>query len=203
MLEIPEGPFEAYLFDCDGTLADSMPIHYEAWKYAVRECGVELEISREYYYALGGVPTHRFGEVIEKDFGVRLDVERLTEAKREFYEENLDRVRPVGPVVEFALSLPPEKVAVVSGGVRQMLMKTLRAIRVDHHFRVIVAGEDTERGKPHPDPFLLAAQQLEVEPERCLVLEDSPTGERAATAAGMACVRVDAERYRLRDGAFS
>ena len=189
-LQIPERTFGAYLFDCDGTLADTMPLHYRAWRRMVEEHGGQM--SEELFYRLGGKPTEAIIELLNAEHGLRVtDVARAAHLKEEYYLELISEVEPIEPVLRVAQRLHRTvPMAVVSGGYRKYVELTLEAIGVKHLFDAIVCAEDTSRGKPHPDPFLEAARRLGVPPEDCLVFEDSPAGVQAAKAAGMECVFV-------------
>jgi HAD superfamily hydrolase (TIGR01509 family) len=111
--------------------------------------------------------------------------------KEGYFVDLIPEVLPIEPVValvrQFHGTAP---MAVASGGHREIVIKTLDALGLTEFFETVVGMEDVERGKPAPDPFLEAARRLGVEPEACLVFEDSPTGIDAAKAAGMQYVFV-------------
>jgi HAD superfamily hydrolase (TIGR01509 family) len=188
-LKLPPGDFGAIIFDCDGTLADNMPLHYVAWSRAMEDFGGTYP--EKLFYEWGGVPTAEIVRRLNARFGISLDVDHVVERKEHYYRELIPTVQPNHDVValahEFAGRLP---MAVASGGHRDLVVRTLDALGIRHLFRSVVAAEDYDRGKPHPDPFLLAAERLGVEPGQCVVLEDSETGAQAAREAGMACVLV-------------
>ncbi len=188
-LEIPEGEFGGYIFDCDGTLADNMPLHYRAWSRAMEDFGGTYP--EELFYQWGGRPTAHIVEALNERFGLSMEVDAVVRRKEEVYLSLIPEVEPMGPVVEFARSrrgIAP--MAVASGGHRELVVATLEALGILEWFGAVVCAEDYERGKPHPDPFLLAAERLGVAPGECVVFEDSPTGIEAAKAAGMAWVFV-------------
>ena len=188
-LEIPKGPFEAYLFDCDGTLADTMPLHFIAWQRALAPHSCDFPESL--FYEWGGKPTRRIVADLNELQDLKMDAESIEEEREGFYLEQLHTVKPVVSVVEFLLGLPKEtKKAVVSGGPTESVSKTLKLLELSKHFEHLICSEDYTHGKPHPDCYLEAAKRLEVNPERCLVFEDAATGVKAALAAGMQCVRV-------------
>lgn len=191
MLSLPPGDFSGYLFDCDGTLVDSMPLHYRAWTHALRVHGAPFVLEKADYYELGGVPTAEVVRILNRKHGTELDPEAVVGIKRDYYTRHLPEVSAIAPVVAFMKTVSRSARAVVSGGLRVMVLKTLEAAGLGGEFDWVIGCEDTPRGKPHPDPFLLGAERLGVDPRRCLVFEDSPTGEAAARAAGMACFRVD------------
>lgn len=193
-LEIPARPngqaFAAYIFDCDGTLADTMPLHYRGWQRLMADYGATF--SEDLFYSLGGTPTERILEILRDQHGVKiLDVPSVARRKEEYFLEMLHEVTPIDAVVEIAREshgrLP---LAVASGGMRQYVELTLDFIGIRSLFDAVVCFEDCARAKPFPDPFLEAARRLGVPPEDCLVFEDSHIGLEAAQAAGMQYVFV-------------
>ena len=188
-LELPSGEFAAFIFDCDGTLADTMPTHYRAWQTALGARAANFPEAM--FYELGGVPTCRVVEILNERHGYDMPVEETVAVKEKLFLEYSSEVAAIGPVVAIAREWHGRKpLAVASGGHRRIVMNTLRALGIAGLFDAIVTSEDYLRGKPHPDPFLEAARRLNVIPERCLVFEDTTTGLQAAKAAGMACVLV-------------
>ncbi|MEQ1861269.1 MAG: HAD family phosphatase [Chthoniobacteraceae bacterium] len=188
-LMIPEGDFAAYIFDCDGTLADTMPTHYKAWLSAL---GEHAEIFPEaMFYELGGTPTARIVELLNERHSLSLPIDEIVAHKEHLFLEMSHGIAAIEPVVTIARSFAGVKpMAVASGGHRRIVMSTLRALGIADLFQAIVTAEDYRRGKPAPDPFLEAALRLGVSPERCLVFEDTSTGIAAADAAGMKSVLV-------------
>jgi HAD superfamily hydrolase (TIGR01509 family) len=180
----PEKLYRGYIFDCDGTLAHSMPVHYAAWRQTTEENGVPM--SEELFYSLGGVPTTKIVEILNEKFGASMDPEQIAKRKEEVYLENMDGMQPLEEVTAFARKVATfAKVAVASGGYLPVVLKTLEAIGFEDFFPVIVTTEQVTLGKPFPDMFLEAAKRMDVPPNECLVLEDSPAGIEAAKAAGM------------------
>ncbi len=181
--------YDALIFDCDGTLADTMPVHYRAWSLAAEKFGLDFPEDR--FYALGGVPVHKIVEMLIDEAGVVASVEEVVEFKEANYLRCLEEVVPVEPVLAIARAhrgrLP---MAVASGSTRAMVQRTLGQIGVLDWFECRVAAEDTLRHKPDPDVFLEAARLLQVAPERCCVYEDTDTGITAARRAGMAYVDI-------------
>jgi HAD superfamily hydrolase (TIGR01509 family) len=188
-LEIPAREFGGYIFDCDGTLADNMPLHYRAWSLAMADFGGQYP--EELFYEWGGRPTANIVAALNERFGLSMDVESVVHRKEEYYFQLIPEVAPMEEVVGFAQSLRGKSpLAVASGGHRALVVATLRALEIEDWFDAVVCAEDYDRGKPHPDPFLLAAKLLGVPPEDCVVFEDSPTGIEAAKSAGMEWVFV-------------
>jgi beta-phosphoglucomutase family hydrolase len=192
-LTIPAGPFAGYIFDCDGTLADTMPLHYRAWRRLVDELGGSFP--EELFYQWGGRPTTRILESLRDDYGLAAsDVHMLAQRKESYFVELIHEVRPIEPVLQIARQFHGTvPLAVASGGFRQLVEHTLEVIGIRHLFDAVVCAEDVERPKPFPDPFLEAARRLNVPARECVVFEDSPVGIKAAEAAGMQWVFVPRE----------
>ncbi len=188
-LELPAGDFDAFIFDCDGTLADTMPTHFKAWQIALGKAANDFPEAM--FYELGGVPTSRVVEILNERHGYNLPVDETVAHKEGLFLEMSVEIAAIEPVVSLAREYHGRKpLAVASGGHHRIVMNTLRALGIAHLFDAIVCSEDYSRGKPHPDPFLEAARRLNVASEKCLVFEDTATGAQAAAAAGMACVLV-------------
>ena len=188
-LNIPAGEFRAYLFDCDGTIADSMPLHYIAWKQALAEW--DCPFDENLFYSWGGKPPVEIIATLNQIQGLDMPVEAVAERKENLYYEQLPNLKPVPEVLEHIQAQQGRiPFAVVSGSSRASIIKSLTAVRLLDRFKVLVGSEDYARSKPAPDAFLVAAARLGVAPKDCLVLEDTAMGIQAATAAGMASVRV-------------
>lgn len=185
-LDIPEGEFEGYIFDCDGTLVDTMPLHFRAWERAMQAAGLSGPLSEDLFYSVGGMPTRRVAQFLAKHYGLTIDVDAVFHQKEALFLEMQEEMRVIEPVVRFARSLHGRApMSVASGGPRSVVKKTLELMGLDALFPVIVTPEDVTHGKPSPEMFLLAASRMGVRPERCLVFEDAPPGFEAAAAAGM------------------
>ena len=188
-LKIPAGTFLAYLLDLDGTLADSMPLHLRSWQQAVREAGGEFPL--ELFWAWGGIPLPRTVEMLNERFGYTLDPVSVVPGKEKLYLTMLDELKPVASVLaEVERQHGRLPMAIVSGSPRLTITRTLETLGLTGLFETVVGMEDYTHGKPSPDPFLIAAERLEVPPAECLVFEDADAGIQAAEAAGMRWVRV-------------
>lgn len=188
-LQIPAGDFRAFIFDCDGTLADNMPVHFEAWSRTMEKFGGTFP--EELFYKWGGVPTREIVGMLNERNGTTLQTEEVARVKEHCYLEMIPRVRPRSEVVELARAHHGKiPMAVASGGHRDLVEPTLGVLGIGDLFSVVVTYGDYKNGKPAPDPFFKAAELLGVEPAHCLVFEDSITGIEAARAAGMCCVLV-------------
>lgn len=190
-LEIPHGDFGGYIFDLDGTLVDTMPLHYRAWDTAMRAVGLNAPLDEELFYSLGGVPTKRVAELIAAHYGLTVDVHAVFDHKEALFVELQADAKVIEPVVEIARRMAlTHPVSIASGGPRVIVHGMLELTGLAALFPVVITPEDVVHGKPAPDMFLLAAQRMGVAPEKCLVFEDAEPGMRAAEAAGMQWVRV-------------
>jgi HAD superfamily hydrolase (TIGR01509 family) len=188
-LDIPNHAFGGYIFDCDGTIADNMPLHYRAWSMAMADFGGEYP--EDLFYAWGGRPTAVIVGLLNEKYGLALDVDETVQRKEKYYLSLIPEVIPVPEVMEIVKSMHgTAPLSVASGGHRELVEATLDVLGIRDLFQAIVCAEDYERGKPHPEPFLLAAKLMSVPPEDCVVFEDSPIGIEAAKAANMAWVHV-------------
>jgi beta-phosphoglucomutase family hydrolase len=190
-LEIPKGDFAGYIFDLDGTLVDTMPLHYRAWDVAMRAVGLDAPLDEELFYSLGGVPTKRVAELIAAHYGLTIDPHAVFDHKESLFVELQQDAKIIEPVVEIARRMSlTHPVSIASGGPRVIVHRMLKLTGLAPLFNVVITPEDVEHGKPSPDMFLLAAKRMGVPPEKCLVFEDAEPGMRAAEAAGMQWVRV-------------
>lgn len=190
-LDIPAGDFAAYIFDLDGTLIDTMPLHYRAWDVAMRNAGLKVKLDEDLFYSLGGVPTVRVAELIGKHYGMTVDAQRVFHEKEALFLELQADARLIKPVADFARNAAPtHPMAIASGGTRDIVQRSLELAGIEPLFKVVVTADDVVHGKPAPDMFLLAARLLGVEPTQCLVFEDAEPGIKGALAAGMKVVRV-------------
>jgi beta-phosphoglucomutase-like phosphatase (HAD superfamily) len=185
-------PERAFIFDLDGTLADTMPSHYQAWERIATRHGLSFPEAR--FYALGGVPTAKIAAMLISEAGLPLDPLVVSREKEEAYFAGLTGsvgVVAIEPVLALARQHRAEgPMAVASGGVRRIVTRTLEALGILDWFAAVVAAEDTTRHKPEPDVFLEAARRLDADPASCTVYEDTDIGLEAARRAGMRGVDV-------------
>jgi len=188
-LKLPAGEFRAYLFDCDGTIADSMPLHYKAWKRALAEYGGTYD--EDLFYSWGGKPVRKIIADLNEMQGLNMPVDVLAARKESFYHAQLHELKGVPDVIEHIEAMHGRiPFAVVSGSRRQTVVGSLTALNLLDKFDILVCAEDYTHGKPSPEGFLLGASKLGVAPQHCLVFEDTELGIQAATAAGMQSVLV-------------
>jgi HAD superfamily hydrolase (TIGR01509 family) len=182
---------DALLFDCDGTLADTMPAHYRGWLAVTEPHGLAFDEDR--FYSLGGRPTRDIVAALAAEKGIALDIEHAVHVKEQAFLAQLGHVEPIEPVVDVVRrSRGRIPMAVVTGGFHHVCRQILDHVGIASAFDTIVASEDTSRHKPDPEPFLEAARRLGVRPDRCVVWEDSALGIEAARRAGMEWIDVRA-----------
>jgi len=172
------------IFDMDGTLADSMPIHFMAWKLTAAENG--FEYTEKQFLDTAGMPTLKIVPVINKELGLNLDPVKFSERKEELFLENIGNVKLIEPVAdivrEYHNILP---MSIGTGGKKEIAKLTLKMLRFDQYFDIIVSAEDVENHKPYPDTFLKCAELMNVQREFCQVFEDGEMGLLAGKRAGM------------------
>lgn len=172
------------IFDIDGTISDTMPIHLIAYQETASEYG--FEITPELFYSLSGIPAYQTSVLLKEKFGLDFDPQEFADKKEYHFLQNICKAEPIQPVIkiirEYTGKLP---MACGTGGTRFYAKKTLELAGVLDNFEHIVTAEDVENHKPHPDTFLKAAELIGIAPEFCQVFEDSPLGIRAAETAGM------------------
>ena len=196
-LIIPAGEFAGYIFDLDGTLVDTMPLHYRAWNRAMQLAGLKEELSEDLFYSLGGMPTVRVAAVFAEHYGLTIDVQKVFHQKEALFLELQKEMKLIDAVVAMARKAEGKiPLSVASGGPRDIVRHTLELMKLTSLFPVVVTPEDVTHGKPSPEMFLLAAKKMGVAPERCLVFEDAEPGIQAAEAAGMKWVRVSSRPPR-------
>ncbi len=185
------GDFKAFLYDCDGTLADNMGLHKKAWVHVAAQQGVYIQDSIIDEFA--GLPVPDVVVEINKRYNSNLPPEKFAEDREElFLNEYQQQTQPVEYVVNHLKAHKGKvKIGVVSGSKRSAVEKTLEILGIAGLPETMVCAGETPKGKPFPDPFLLAAEKLGVLPEECLVFEDGDAGTKAAEAAGMKWVRID------------
>jgi len=187
----PTDGFDAVIFDCDGTLVDSMPAHFSAWCEALALYGAGGVFKEDVFLAMGGRPTRDIVVELNDEYDLHLDPEAVAFAKREAFLKRIETITLIDEVAAFAESLRGKvPMAIATGGSRMVIEKTLRVVGVSDWFDEVVTADDVKEGKPAPDIFLHAARLMRVEPGRCLALDDAPAGIIAAQRAGMQVIAV-------------
>lgn len=187
----PENGFDAVIFDCDGTLVDSMPAHFDAWCEALSLYGAGGVFKEDVFLAMGGRPTRDIVVELNDEYDLHLNPEAVALAKREAFLKRLGSITLIDEVAAFAESLRGKvPMAIASGGSRMVIEKTLHVVGISDWFDEVVTADDVTDGKPAPDVFLKAAKLLGVVPSKCLALDDAPAGILAAQRAGMQVIAV-------------
>ena len=179
----------AIIFDCDGTLADTMPLHWRAWQVIARRH--RFSFTEDRFYSLGGTPSRDILKVLCAEQGLPLDPLAVAREKEAEYLPLIAQVEPINTVVGIAReNYGKMPLAVASAGTKRTIEQVLVHLDIRHLFQVVVTGEDVVNQKPAPDIFLEAARRLSVPPQFCRAYEDTDLGMRAIRAAGMEAVDV-------------
>ncbi len=183
---------KALIFDLDGTLVDSMPLHFEAWKEVCAAKG--LKFSEEEFYELAGVPTDRIIEILNKKNGTRFDIESISQLKEDTYLSKIDQLKPIGPVFELMKKyhgiLP---MSIGTGSPGRHSREAVKALGINKYIDILVSKNDVKEWKPNPETFLKCAKAMNIDPQYCQVFEDGDPGLQAAKSAGM--IATDIRRY--------
>jgi beta-phosphoglucomutase family hydrolase len=183
MIDVP-AHIKGLVFDCDGTIADTMPAHYKAWVAVLGEFGVEFPEAM--FYEFGGMPTPRIVEILNERHGHDMPPLETAHRKEALFEQFIPGVLPIEPIVDVIRSYDGKlPMAVATGGMRHICHRTLSVLGLLEKFQAIVTAEDVQHGKPAPDIFVEAAARLGVAPTLCMAFEDANLGVQSATAAGM------------------
>ena len=194
MIEIPKEA-KALIFDLDGTLANTMQHHFEAWRNAVEPYGIDF--NAELFLSLTGMSRWSTIETLNKMFGTAMDIDKVGEAKATHFKSLVNKtteIKVVADVVrKYHNTLP---ISIGTGSTTKGANKTLDIINMKHYFDVIVTADDVENSKPHPDTFLKCAELMVVNPTKCVVFEDGILGMQAAKAAGMMVIDIN-DYYKI------
>ncbi len=179
----------ALIFDLDGTIADTMPVHFIAYKQILKEYGIDF--TAELFDSLAGIPAVGTIRRLNEIFGTTMDPEKVGFLKEREYEKEMHLMKPVNPVIEIIKKYHGKMpMSIGTGGYRRLAWKSLEIIGVDSYFDILISTEDVEHSKPHPETFLKCAEKMNVDPKDCQVFEDGILGMQAAQSAGMMAVNV-------------
>ncbi|MBX3017125.1 MAG: HAD family phosphatase [Bdellovibrionaceae bacterium] len=193
--------YKALLFDCDGTIADSMDAHLQAWNIALKKQGGYITAEENQKFA--GQPTQKIVDQLNKLRGTQIDGDRVAHEKEEAFLTLIDQIEAIADVAEIVAAFHGMvPMAVVSGGGRRAVLRTLEQLKMKEILPVVIGAEDYEHGKPAPDCFLMAAKALGVQAADCLVFEDAELGIQGAKAAGMGYILVTRAGLDLTKSAY-
>ncbi len=190
---------EAVVFDMDGVISDTLPIHTGAESKVLLRYGISispLEIIQEF----NGVPDRVTFETLFKRFNRKLDLQQVQEEKWELFQKLAkDGIPAIPGSLEFIDTLLVNKflLGLASSAPRRIINLVIENLGIKGKFQTMVCTEEVKYGKPAPDIFLLAAKQLKVDPHNCVVIEDAVSGIQAARAAGMKCIAITTSHRRV------
>lgn len=185
----PGRKFSALLFDFDGTVADTMGAHFDAWNKSLSP--YKVTFTKEQHHGWAGQPTQKILQTLMDIHKVQIPFDEFGRTKQSHYLASISGIKEITAVVDIIRRFHKQvPMAVVSGSRKRPVETTLEHLKLAHYFDTLVCAEDYVNGKPDPECFLIAATRLNVKPEECLVFEDASLGIKAAQSAGMACLRV-------------
>ena len=177
------------IFDCDGTLADTMPLHWRAWQTISKR--YKLHFPEDRFYSLGGVPSRDILKMLGEEQKIILDHLAVAREKEAEYWPLIAQVEPIHIVADVAHANHGKiPMAVASGGTRHVIEEVLKHLKIRHLFNAVVTSEDVVNQKPAPDIFVEAARRIGVAPQHCRGYEDTDLGMQAIRAAGMEAIDV-------------
>lgn len=186
------------IFDVDGTICDTMPVHFIAWREVSAEQGITF--TPELFAEVTGLPALQTSIYLKSKFGKDFNPVEFTRKKEVIFERNMDKARPIEPVVDLIHAYQGRlPIACGTGGSQYLAWKTLEMVGVKDCIDHVVAAENVTNHKPHPETFLKAAELINVPPQFCQVFEDGKLGIQAAKAAGMMATDVT-EYYQVTIG---
>jgi HAD superfamily hydrolase (TIGR01509 family) len=192
-LAVDELLFDAIIFDCDGTLVDTMPKHYEAWTAALNAVGAPYEFTQEDFHGYAGLREQDVVKILNQRYQAEVDGDEVARIKYQEFKKWMPTIKEISFVANLARKFNGVKqMAVASGSELPVVLGCLEGSGLKSMFEVIVTPKDVKRGKPDPEMFLLAAERLRVMPKRCLVIEDGMAGVKGAVAAGMQVIYIGA-----------
>jgi beta-phosphoglucomutase family hydrolase len=191
---------KAIIFDMDGVIVDSEPLHYESEKKILARLGYDFprELHRKY---IGYANEYNFWRDLQKEYGISLNIQTLMLEKRDYFLKHLSHITLIKPAFTLLerLTKAGVPVALASSSSMEFITAILEKFDLTHFFSVIQSGDDLKNGKPAPDIFLIAAKKINIKPEHCIVIEDSLNGVKAGHTAGMTVIAVPNEYTKMLD----
>ena len=179
--------YDGFVFDLDGTLVDSMPLHLAGWEHAAAIYGFHYD--KTWFYNLGGVPSRKIAKLVADTQKVTIDIDAVTKTKSDYYQTVIMQATAFPVMKELVADLAQHRpLAIGTGSTRANAEIVLTSSGLAPYFRVITSADDVVHHKPNPDTFLLSAAKIDAKPSRCLVFEDTEIGLQAAQKAQMVCV---------------
>ncbi|UXP33796.1 HAD family phosphatase [Reichenbachiella agarivorans] len=188
-IPIPAG-IKGLIFDLDGTVIDSMPLHLKAYNYSLEPWGVTYP--QAVFLSRGGIPTKDTMLMIEEEHGiVNFDVELALERKRNYVDDKLDQITLIEPIMDIVRAFHGKlPMAVGTGSNRDTVTRMFNMFGLQEYFHHVVTATDVTHFKPHPETFLRCSELIQVDPKDCIVFEDGKPGMTAAKTAGMHVIDV-------------
>lgn len=178
---------KAVIFDMDGLMIDSEPLHFKAWEKVLEIYGIHVR-KDEFNQRYVGIPDKEGTEDMVTRYNMSISAKELSQTKRKLYTRLLQtQLIPQPGLIDLLINLHKSgyKTAISSGSSLEEIRMVIKGLDISHLIDTYVSAEEVSRGKPAPDSYLEAAKRLEVKPEECLVLEDANPGVKAGKAAGM------------------
>ncbi len=182
--------YSALLFDLDGTLINSMPLHNKAWKDAFAANGVT--ITEEFLQETAGMKSVRIVEIVNERFNIELDPKAVARQKRNQYLSTLHKVEVVAPLLEILKKYKDKKpMGIITASSHEVVDQLLPKLGIEHYFQSIICADDTQLGKDTTEPYSLASEQLGTQMKECIFFDDGDVGLKGARLSGMDVVHVD------------
>jgi len=185
---------KAVLFDFDGVVVQSEPLHMKTFLDVLKKYGVKVDRER-WYREFAGTGSRHIFDVLTREYGITEQVDELIAKRKQIYEKAVkDGELELTPgIIEFLEKLRKKRIktAIVSGSDRTNVLTALGVFGLEAYFDLIISGSDIKERKPEPGPFLHAAKKLGLQPGECIAIEDSVSGAKSAVAAGMNLVIIE------------